>query len=107
MLPAPLGLSQLFNGFISHFGNVPNSVLQVAVVQVAVAQAVADGATPDVCCCYFLCVVTSNEHPVLMAREAASLRPQGDVSCAKTPSRPVPRQIDQNAPGLAPVACAL
>ena len=33
----------------------------------------------------------------------APLRPQGDVSCAKSPPRPVHRRIEQNAPGLAPV----
>ena len=87
MLPAPLGLS-------------------LAVAEVAVAQAVAQAATPDRCYCCFL-PGSYFEHPMLMAREAASLRPQGDVSCAKTPSRPVPRRIEQNAPGLAPLACAL
>ena len=81
---------------------VPSSILQEAVVQVTVAEAVAQAATPGRCYCG--CCI---EHPMLMAREAASLRPQGDVSCAKTPSRPVPRRFEQNAPGLAPVSCAL
>ena len=91
-----------------HITPVPNSLLQVAGVQVAVAQAVAQAATLDRCYCCFL-TGSYFEHPMLMAREGAPLRPQGDVSCAKTPSRPVPRRIEQKkkTPGLAPVACAL
>ena len=40
---------------------------------------------------------------MLMAREAARRRPQGDVSCAKISSRPVPRRIEQNDRVLFPV----
>ena len=49
---------------------VPNSILQVAVVQVAVAQAVAQAATPNRCYCCFLpgCCF---EHSMLMAPDAA------------------------------------
>ena len=41
---------------------------------------------------------------MLVAREAAPLRPQGDVSCAEAPQLPVPRHPEQNDRGLAPVA---
>ena len=49
----------------------PNPVLQVTVVQGAVAQAVAQVATPNRCCCYCYSLPWA-------AQEAASLRPQGD-----------------------------
>ena len=61
---------------------VPNSVLQVTV-----AQAVAQAATPNHCYCYLL---------PRAAQEVALLRPQGDVSCAGAPHPPVPWQPEHN-----------
>ena len=61
---------------------VPNYVLQVVVVQVAVA--LAEAVTPNRCYCCHL-PGSCFGHPMLVAREAASLRPQGEVSCAEAP----------------------
>ena len=79
MLPAPLGLSLLFNVFICHFQSpVPNSVLQVAVVQVAVAQAVAQAATPDRCYCCFL-PGSYFEHPMLRSFQQSKGTPNNTL----------------------------
>ena len=88
MLPAPLWtLPVVPRSHRSFRSLVPNSVLQVAVVQMAVA--LAEAVMPSRCYCCFL-AGSCFEHPMLMAREAASLRPQGDVSCAEAPHLPVP-----------------
>ena len=57
---------------------------------------------PNRCYC---CLLSGScfEHPMLMAREAAHLRPQGDVSCAEAPHPPVPWRSEQNDRVLAPV----
>ena len=57
---------------------------------------------PNRCYC---CLLSGScfEHQMLMAREAAHLRPQGDVSCAEAPHPPVPWRSEQNDRVLAPV----
>ena len=98
MLPAPLWLSLLFNGFICHFGLLFQTPFCKWRWRRRQRRTAATAAS-------FL-VVTSNTRCLLRER-LPRLRPQCDVSCAKTPSRPVPWRIEQNAPGLAPIACAL
>ena len=44
---------------------------------------------------------------MLVAREAALLRPQGDVSCAEAPHTPVPWRPEQNDRVLVPVVRGL
>ena len=78
---------------------VPNPAFQVAHLQ----------ATPNRCY-YYHFPGSHFRHPtpillVLVALEAAPFRPQA-MSLADTPPHPDPRQTEQNAPWLAPVACA-
>ena len=102
MLPRPLQFSLLFHGSHRSFRSpLPNSVLELAGVQVAVAQAVAQGASGRCCCCFL--PGSCFEHLMLMAREAAPLRPRGDVPCAEAHNPPVPWRPERSDRVLAPV----
>ena len=71
---------------------VPNFVLRVAEVQVAVG--LAEAVTPNRCHCYCYCCPPFPDG----ARGCAPIGPQGDVSCAEAPHLPVPWRPEQNDP---------
>ena len=96
LLLAPLWHSLLFDWCTCHVFLVTNPAFQVAVNHWQ--------ASPNSCCCFYHLLGCCFGHPtprllMLVALEAAPPCPHGN--------NPVPRQTEQNAPWLAPVAKSL
>ena len=102
MLPAPLRLTLLFNSCVGHFGCLFQTSFCRCTIRLTVALTVTLAVAVVVmhhCHCYSL----PGRYAILVAQEAAPLRPQDDVSCAGARQPLAPWRPERNGHGLARV----